>query len=145
MKKLIVMSHALILTVAFALTGSIAAKSQCQGLSESECSSNDSCTWVSGYEQKDGDKVKAYCRAKPGQGDGEKKGKKKKKDKSDDAVMDDEKAEKKEKKSKKKKEKKEDDGDKAEKKEKKSKKKDKEEKSDEPKKKKKKKKGSKDE
>lgn len=124
------MGHALIFTLAMALTGSIAADSACKGLEESDCKSKDICTWVSGYEQKDGDKVKAYCRAKPGHGDGEKKGKKKK-DKSDEAVKSDdkeEKKEKKEKKSKKKKEKKEDKDDakedkKAEKKEKKSKKK----------------------
>ena len=71
-------SHALILTLVFASFGSLAAKSQCQGLSEKECSSDDSCTWVSGYEQKDGDKVKAYCRAKPGKGSEAKKDKKKK-------------------------------------------------------------------
>ena len=78
MKKWIMISHALILTLVFASFGSLAAKSQCQGLSEKECSSDDSCTWVSGYEQKDGDKVKAYCRAKPGKGSEGKKDKKKK-------------------------------------------------------------------
>lgn len=127
MKKLMLMGHALIFTLAIALTGSVAADSACKGLDESSCKSKDICTWVSGYEQKDGDKVKAYCRAKPGHGDGEKKGKKKK-DKSDESAKSDDKAEKKEKKSKKKKEKKEDKDDskddkKAEKKEKKSKKK----------------------
>lgn len=95
--------------LALGLTAGAFADSPCKGLSESECSSNGKCTWVSGYSQKDGDKVKAYCRAKPGYGDSEKKGKKKK-DKSDEAMKgDDDKSEKKAKKSKKKKENKSDD------------------------------------
>lgn len=110
MKKMIMMGHALILAAAFALTGSIAADSACKGLGESECKGNDNCTWVSGYSQKDGDKVKAYCRAKPGKGDSAEKKSKKKKEKSEEAVKSDDtsdKADKKEKKAKKKKEKKE--------------------------------------
>lgn len=136
MKKLLSMSHALIFTLALTLTASISADSPCKGLSESECSSNDKCTWVSGYTQKDGDKVKAYCRAKPGYGDSGKSEKKakKKKDKSDEAMSaDDDKADKKEKKKKGKKKKdkedkadakedKKDDDSKSEKKEKKTKK-----------------------
>ncbi len=110
MKKLIMMGHALILAAAFALTGSIAADSACKGLGESECKGNENCTWVSGYAQKDGDKVKAYCRAKPGKGgsaDKKSKKKKEKKEKADD--KDDKKSDKKEKKDKKKKKKSKDD------------------------------------
>ena len=92
------MGHALILAAAFALTGSIAADSACKGLGESECKGNESCTWVSGYSQKDGDKVKAYCRAKPGKGDSAEKKSKKKKEKSEkaeEAVKSDDSADKK--------------------------------------------------
>lgn len=56
----------------------------CKGLSESQCSSNDDCTWVKGYKTKDGVKVDDYCRSKPGKGDKkDKKDKKDHKDKSD--------------------------------------------------------------
>jgi len=127
MKKLMLMGHALIFTMALALTGSVAAESPCQGLAESECKAKDICVWV------DGKKVKDYCRAKPGHGDdgaGAGKKKKKKEKSEESAKSDDEgkdKEEKKEKKkSKKKKDKKEKDDkkeEKAEQKEKKSKKK----------------------
>ncbi|HMV81006.1 MAG TPA: hypothetical protein PL048_07795 [Leptospiraceae bacterium] len=64
----------------FLSVSSVSAK-DCKGLSESQCSSNDDCTWVKGYQTKDGVKVDDYCRAKPGKGD--KSDKKDKKDKSD--------------------------------------------------------------
>jgi hypothetical protein len=103
MKNILFMGHALVFTLAMTLTAGISADSPCKGLSESECSSNDKCTWVKAYSQKDGDKVKAHCRAKPGQGDSDKSGKKAntKKEKSDEAVKaDDDKSAKKDKKNK---------------------------------------------
>ena len=144
MKKILVSIQTILFALSLILVGGVSADSKCKGLSESQCNGDGDCTWVSGYEQKDGDKVSAYCRAKPGKGDSKDK---KKKDKADDAAVTD------------KDDKKEngDKEDKAEKKEKKKskKKKDKDEekvsdkkddKKDEPKKKKKKKKkGSKDE
>ncbi|MCX7632490.1 MAG: hypothetical protein N2Z22_04060 [Turneriella sp.] len=66
------------------------ADSPCKGLDESACKANDKCTWVSGYTQKDGDKVKAYCRAKPGQGDSAASKDKKGKDKKAEPVAADE-------------------------------------------------------
>jgi len=41
------------------------AASQCKGLESSKCDQNASCTWIDGYERKDGRKVSAFCRAKP--------------------------------------------------------------------------------
>lgn len=63
MKKLFLMSQALIFTMAFALAGGVFADSPCKGLDESSCKGNDVCTWVNGK------KVKSYCRAKPGHGE----------------------------------------------------------------------------
>lgn len=39
--------------------------SPCQDLTSSKCKGNKQCVWVRGYTNKDGSKVKAYCRAKP--------------------------------------------------------------------------------
>ncbi len=52
--------------IATAVFSSQALASSCKGLDNSACSSNASCTWVGGYERKDGRQVKAFCRAKPG-------------------------------------------------------------------------------
>lgn len=51
--------------------GSLSAESKCHGLSKGQCEADSDCTWVSGYQKKDGKNVEAYCRAKPGKGDGE--------------------------------------------------------------------------
>jgi hypothetical protein len=96
----------------------VSADSECQGLSESSCKSNSDCTWVSGYSQKDGDKVKSYCRSIPGKGgDNDKKDKRKKN-------IDDDSDKKKKDKRKKDKDSNDDDDDKSKKKDKKRKKKD---------------------
>lgn len=110
MKNILHMGYALIFSLVLVSGAALHADSPCKGLGESECKSNDKCTWVSGYTQKDGDKVKAYCRAKPGQANADKSDKKsKRKDKSEDVVKaDDDKAEKKESKKAKKKKDKED-------------------------------------
>lgn len=97
MKKLLTLSHALLFFAALAISTGTRADSPCKGLSEGACSANSKCTWVGAYKQKDGDQVKAYCRAKPGYGDSGKPGKKadKKQDKRDEAVKaDDDKSEK---------------------------------------------------
>lgn len=43
------------------------AASECKGMEQSACeAATDKCTWVDSYETKTGNKVKAYCRTKPG-------------------------------------------------------------------------------
>lgn len=34
----------------------------CKGLSKTQCTSDNSCSWVNGYKRKDGVKVKSFCR-----------------------------------------------------------------------------------
>ena len=56
-------------TVGLAMFGAAPASAQvCKGLSKSACGSNDRCSYVKGFKRKDGATVKAFCRAKPGQG-----------------------------------------------------------------------------
>ena len=55
------------------------AASPCQDLTNSKCKGNKQCVWVKGYTNKDGSKVKAYCRAKPEADDSKKKTTEKKK------------------------------------------------------------------
>ncbi len=55
-----------------AMSGALALLSQstiaaeCKGMEKSSCERQDSCTWVDGYERKDGVKVSPYCRNKGG-------------------------------------------------------------------------------
>ena len=42
------------------------AASECKGLKESVCDSNNSCRWVNGYLRKDGRKVNSFCRSYSG-------------------------------------------------------------------------------
>ena len=56
--------------IAFAAFGALsinsqALASQCKGLENAACDSNTACSWVQGYERKDGRQVKSFCRAKP--------------------------------------------------------------------------------
>lgn len=37
---------------------------QCKGLENNACVTEDTCSWVQGYERKDGRKVSAFCRTK---------------------------------------------------------------------------------
>lgn len=37
---------------------------KCNGLNESSCSGNTTCTWVTGYRTKTGTSVNGYCRVK---------------------------------------------------------------------------------
>ncbi len=37
---------------------------QCKGLENNACITQDTCSWVAGYERKDGRKVSAFCRTK---------------------------------------------------------------------------------
>ncbi len=39
--------------------------STCKGLEAKACGAEASCTWIQGYERKDGRQVKSFCRAKP--------------------------------------------------------------------------------
>ena len=56
-------------TLAFAslITLPASAQSVCKGLSKSACTSNSKCSHVAAFTRSDGAKVKAFCRAKPGQ------------------------------------------------------------------------------
>ena len=38
------------------------AASACKGLDNLACAAKEQCSWVQGYERKDGRKVKAFCR-----------------------------------------------------------------------------------
>jgi len=42
------------------------AASACKGLENNACVSKESCSWIKGYERKDGKTVKPFCRTKPG-------------------------------------------------------------------------------
>lgn len=42
------------------------AASACKGLDNKACGGNSACSWVEGYERKDGRKVNAFCRTAPG-------------------------------------------------------------------------------
>ena len=56
---------ALILVLsALSLTSHAQAASQCKGLKAQACSQSGACSWVAGYERKDGREVKAFCRSK---------------------------------------------------------------------------------
>ena len=90
----------------FTLTsGSAVAASACKGKSQSSCEAASDCSWIKGYKKKDGSKVSAYCRAKPGKSSGSSKkassksasssDDKKKSDKKSDASSDNKKSDKK--------------------------------------------------
>ena len=40
--------------------------SECKGLEQPRCESNESCSWVDSYQRKDGIKVAGHCRVKSG-------------------------------------------------------------------------------
>lgn len=42
-----------------------AARTTCKGMIEDACSTSNACTWISGYERRDGVKINGYCRNKP--------------------------------------------------------------------------------
>jgi hypothetical protein len=42
-----------------------AAASQCKGLSENSCAADSTCSWINGYERKDGRKVSSHCKTRP--------------------------------------------------------------------------------
>ena len=59
------LTSALILAGGLLLSGQVTAASQCKGLQNEACNEQaNSCSWVQGYERKDGRKVNAFCRAK---------------------------------------------------------------------------------
>ena len=57
---------ALIATGCALALGSTAAvaESACQGLEQGACEKKADCSWVGGYEKKDGKQVSGYCRSK---------------------------------------------------------------------------------
>lgn len=59
----ILMAATLVLGLGLASTQANAA-GQCKGLQNNACTTNAACTWVQGYERKDGRTVKSFCRAK---------------------------------------------------------------------------------
>ena len=60
---------ALVLTVFISTLFSFSANAaSCKGKSQSSCSANNDCSWVSSYKRKDGTKVSSHCRANAGKG-----------------------------------------------------------------------------
>ena len=56
---------ALVFAGGLLLSGQASAASQCKGLQNEACNEQaNSCSWVQGYERKDGRKVNAFCRSK---------------------------------------------------------------------------------
>jgi hypothetical protein len=43
-----------------------ASAADCKGLENTACDGNNACSWVGGYERKDGRQVKSFCRTKAG-------------------------------------------------------------------------------
>jgi len=59
------LATALVLAGGLLLSGQASAASQCKGLQNEACAEQaSSCSWVHGYERKDGRKVNAFCRSK---------------------------------------------------------------------------------
>ena len=54
----------LLATFLVSSTTSAETPSQCKGLENNACVTANSCSWVEGYERKDGRKVNAFCRTK---------------------------------------------------------------------------------
>jgi len=94
--------------VALFALGTGQAAAECKGSAKSACSSSKSCSWVSGYTKKDGNKVKGHCRSKSksGNSSSNKKDIKSKDKKSKDKKSKDKKSKNKKSKSKKSKDKK---------------------------------------
>ncbi len=66
MQKLSIRNSILAISLVSAMSFSgQASASQCKGLESNDCGSNASCSWVEGYERKDGRTVKSFCRTKP--------------------------------------------------------------------------------
>ncbi len=64
---------ALLLPIFVAMMFSFSAEAaSCKGKSQSSCSADNNCSWVSGYKRKDGVKVSGYCRAASGKANKEK-------------------------------------------------------------------------
>ncbi len=67
MKNLFVRNSLLVLSLfsAVSFSGQVSSASACKGLDNAACGSNSACSWVEGYQRKDGRQVKAFCRTKP--------------------------------------------------------------------------------
>jgi len=52
--------------VTFVFMSSVTHAQTCKSMSEESCESTDRCSWIAAYERKDGRKVNAFCRNKPG-------------------------------------------------------------------------------
>lgn len=63
----------------------------CKGKSESACSADNNCTWVSAYKRKDGAKVSGHCRVKSGKASKQKSSKSSEKQSSADSKSNDKK------------------------------------------------------
>ncbi len=62
-----ILNKALLSTSLFIILGAtaqVSAASDCKGLENSACQGATSCSWVEGYERKDGRTVKSFCRTK---------------------------------------------------------------------------------
>jgi acyl-coenzyme A thioesterase PaaI-like protein len=49
-------------TITLAISSTGLAASQCKGLAEAACTTDDSCRWIGAYERSDGRQVSAHCR-----------------------------------------------------------------------------------
>ncbi len=56
----------LVTALAMVVGAPAAMAADCNGLSKSSCTSREDCSYVNAYKRKDGVKVGAFCRAKPG-------------------------------------------------------------------------------
>ena len=63
--KFIRSSFASVVVVAVSLFSAQANAADCKGKAQNACSSDTACSWVKGYERKDGRTVSSFCRAKP--------------------------------------------------------------------------------
>lgn len=63
--KIIRSSFASVVVVAVSLFSAQANAADCKGKAQNACSSDTACSWIKGYERKDGRTVSSFCRAKP--------------------------------------------------------------------------------
>ena len=58
------LATAMIIAGGLLLSGQASAVSACKGLDNTACDTKTTCSWVQGYDRKDGKKVNAFCRSK---------------------------------------------------------------------------------
>ncbi len=66
--KLTKLTTASVFAIAAMMLTAPAHAKECKEMAQSACDSSDTCSWVKAHTRSDGAKVKAFCRAKPGNG-----------------------------------------------------------------------------